>query len=735
MSIERSEHLNPTAATASKKDTCGSEHIPRLAGNVHKQASCCNRPVNAAADGAGKTKVCSSSSSSSKEIAATDSNDSGCDGEMGESSTSGTLLKAAGCCARKSTSNTSGEDARAETDDASGQPCKESQERFGAVGRTLAENAVHKDPCCKSKSDRHNTSTSCSGMSSSTNVDKDLCCSSIEEEEKSAQGFDRDHNAGAESMPCSGKCCASDRRNVSGPDSACLDHLQSAYDRFEFLIRLGRCLCRKMIEEFNFCCCCGQASPCSSHKSRTNVPPENANETDPCCKPTRCAVRETAKATGFGCKDAYCSSGKEARTATTIGMDTHCVLERAAQSGRSSCEDACCARAPNANSLSSTCVDACCTQTTRSAAEPPSSTLRMSKSTEVDVERAAAREHVVLSVSGMTCTGCSKKMLNVLANIPGVSGPIVTFVSGSAAFDFDRSVGDLNNVLALIEKRTGFKMSRATGEFQELDVLLDVADAEAFRMNERFGLVSFEKVRSPHEPCWTVEVRIAYVLGADVSPQTKAKNTYRVVYDPRVVGARDLLPYEAKLPPPDPDAANSEGRKRLISMAWATFLAAIFTIPVVVLSWADTPVPQQTRQIISFVLATIVQAIAVPEFYVGAIISLIFSKVVEMDMLVVISITAAYGYSVVAFALAERGIRLEQKAFFETSSLLITLVLLGRLMAAFARMRAVSAVSISSLQAETALLLHANGETEEIDARLLQIGDTIRVMAHTSVVT
>lgn len=170
-------------------------------------------------------------------------------------------------------------------------------------------------------------------------------------------------------------------------------------------------------------------------------------------------------------------------------------------------------------------------------------------------------------------------------------------------------------------------------------------------------------------------------------------------------------------------------------MAWATAVAAIFTIPVVVLSWANTPVPRQTRQIISIVLATIVQAIAVPEFYIGAVKSLIFSKVVEMDMLVVMSITAAYGYSVVAFALAESGMQLEQEAFFETSSLLITLVLLGRLMAAIARVRAISAASISSLQVETALLLHAGGETEEIDARLLHIGDTIRVMAHTSIVT
>lgn len=215
----------------------------------------------------------------------------------------------------------------------------------------------------------------------------------------------------------------------------------------------------------------------------------------------------------------------------------------------------------------------------------------------------------------------------------------------------------------------------------------------------------------------------------------KRKDQYRITYNPKIAGARSLLPSDAHVAPRTPDAANLESRKRLIAMLWATVASAIFTIPVVALAWSENPVPRQTRQIISLVLATFVQAIAGPEFYVGAIKSLVFSRVVEMDMLVVISITAAYGYSVVAFGLAESDIELEQEAFFETSTLLITLILVGRLVAAIARIRAVSAVSMESLQCETATLLHDNGQTEGIDCRLLQFGDIIRVVAHTSIVT
>lgn len=213
------------------------------------------------------------------------------------------------------------------------------------------------------------------------------------------------------------------------------------------------------------------------------------------------------------------------------------------------------------------------------------------------------------------------------------------------------------------------------------------------------------------------------------------RSTYQIAYNPYIVGARDLLPQDTSLAPPAPHPSVSEGQKRLNRMSWMTAVAAAFTIPVVVLNWSPTSLSRRTIDIVSIILATVVQGIAVPEFYINAVRSLIFSKIVEMDMLVVISITAAYGYSIVALGLTEAGHSLEEGAFFETSSLLITLVLLGRLVAAIARTRAIGAVSLRSLQVETALLLQPDGATAEIDGRLLHLGDTVVVRPHSRVIT
>ncbi|KAK4889488.1 hypothetical protein LTR27_011749 [Elasticomyces elasticus] len=326
-----------------------------------------------------------------------------------------------------------------------------------------------------------------------------------------------------------------------------------------------------------------------------------------------------------------------------------------------------------------------------------------------DIEQTSAREHVVLSVSGMTCTGCSKKFMNVLNRTPGVSSPQVTFVSGSAEFDVDTSVvGEVNAALSRIEKETGFKCPRVVDEYHELCVLMSASSAKCLENSNMPGLVSVTK-------------------GND--------QTYRITFNPRIIGSRSLLPPDARLASPEKNAVSTDEERRLTRTALNTALAASLTIPVVVLEWSNNPVPHTTQSIVTLVLATLVQAIAVPEFYIGAMKSLIYSRVVEMDMLVVISITAAYVYSVVAFGLTEAGVELEQKSIFETSTLLITLVLLGRLMAAWARMRSISAVSLRSLQGETALLLSPTGETAKVDARLLEFGDCISIPPHSRIVT
>ncbi|KAJ9650075.1 hypothetical protein H2198_010602 [Neophaeococcomyces mojaviensis] len=325
-----------------------------------------------------------------------------------------------------------------------------------------------------------------------------------------------------------------------------------------------------------------------------------------------------------------------------------------------------------------------------------------------DVEVNAAREHVTFSITGMTCTGCAKKVMGVLDHIVGVSNAKINFVAAIGDLDINKARISASAALQQLERETGFKCSRIAGYHQSLDLVMTRTAVQALSDNPPKGVESIER----------------------------AGRVYRVVFDPLLIGARKVLSASGGiLAPPSNDGAVTKGRRRLITKLWSFIAAAIFTVPVVVLAWSEAPVTFMAKSIVSLVLGTLVQVIAIPEFYIPALKALVFSRSIEMDMLVVISITAAYGYSVVAFSLEHAGINLQQGDFFETSTLLITLVLLGRLVSAYATVRAVQAVSLRSLQAETAYLESPADEVMKLDARLLEFNDVIRILPHSKIVS
>ncbi|KAG8624142.1 hypothetical protein KVT40_009118 [Elsinoe batatas] len=530
------------------------------------------------------------------------------------------------------------------------------------------------------------------------------CCGGMERMEPSGC-CESSANASTENDPIiEDTCCDRSTHASNGTDkpsccvkepagSACADHLQRTFDELSGLLGKGLCICRTVLDRLPTSCSSSQAS---IKAARKDVKKERgAIPKDKCCTAkssiSSLAVQEV-KAGDEGC---YSGKASQVNQPPNKSPEVCCFTESSGPV-RSTCRSTLPPKSGKVGHVASP-----------SAQSSNDGARGRSKVNEIEV--VAAREHVLLNISGMTCTGCARKVMNILNGVTGISSPKVTFVSGVAEFDIE-STATLRGVIDELEKGTGFSCSRIVSKYQSIDLLSTNAISMVDKGNLPDGIESVEKLE---------------------------KGLYRVNYDPVIIGARILLSSfpSVILAPPSNDAMLREGKKHLINMGWSTITAATLTIPIVVLSWSDNPVPESTRLIVSLILGSLVQAIAVPEFYVGAVKSLVYSRAIEMDMLVVISITAACGYSVVAFGLHFAGIALVEEAFFETSALLITLVLLGRFMAALARVRAVSAVSIRSLQAGKALLVEASGEAVEIDARLLQFGDVFVVPPHSRVPT
>lgn len=124
--------------------------------------------------------------------------------------------------------------------------------------------------------------------------------------------------------------------------------------------------------------------------------------------------------------------------------------------------------------------------------------------------------------------------------------------------------------------------------------------------------------------------------------------------------------------------------------------------------------------ILQLVFATPVQFIAGWRFYRGAVHSL-KNKSPSMDLLVALGTTASYAYSV--YSLVSGG----NTFYFESSAMIITLVLLGKMLEARARAKTSEAIEkLMDLAPKTATVLR-DGREEVIPATQIVIGDIIIV--------
>ena len=198
----------------------------------------------------------------------------------------------------------------------------------------------------------------------------------------------------------------------------------------------------------------------------------------------------------------------------------------------------------------------------------------------------SGKEHVILSISGMTCTGCETKLQRTLATVPSVSRLKTSLVLARAEFDVDTSLGSVVDVIKHLERTTEFKCERVTNQGATLDLIVPGNSAE------------FAK------KVWPLGVTDVTVVD---------KKTVRVAFDAKVTGARDLVEKGWETPlnlaAPRADPTLETGSKHVRHVGYMTLLSAILTIPVLVLSWAPLPERKIAYSSACMALATLVQVI------------------------------------------------------------------------------------------------------------------------------
>jgi Cu+-exporting ATPase len=131
--------------------------------------------------------------------------------------------------------------------------------------------------------------------------------------------------------------------------------------------------------------------------------------------------------------------------------------------------------------------------------------------------------------------------------------------------------------------------------------------------------------------------------------------------------------------------------------------------------------------LVFFGLATPVQFVAGCRFYRGFA-DAIRNRSANMDVLIAIGTTAAWGYSAVVTFLPFLGVRLaDQGTYYDTAAVIIGLILLGKYLEEIAKGKAGDAIrKLMDLAPRTARVVRA-GKEEEIPVELVQVEDLLVV--------
>ncbi|KDE48577.1 ATPase P [Geobacillus sp. CAMR12739] len=318
---------------------------------------------------------------------------------------------------------------------------------------------------------------------------------------------------------------------------------------------------------------------------------------------------------------------------------------------------------------------------------------------------------VTLKVTGMTCAACANRIEKVLNKMDGVEA----------------------NVNLAMEKATiQYDPSKQT-----------IADIETKIENLGYG-VATEKVTLDIEgmTCAACATRIEKGLnrmeGVTIAAVNLATNSAVVEYKEGVTSVEDILEkikklgYKGQIRNEEQDDA---GRKeeRLKQKQRQLAISIILSLPLLYTMLAHMPfaiglpMPQLLMNPwFQLLLATPVQFYIGGPFYVGAYRAL-RNKSANMDVLVALGTSAAYVYSLYEAFRTLGNPEYMPRLYFETSAVLITLVLVGKYFEALAKGRTTEAISkLVSLQAKEATVIR-NGEEMKVPLEEVVIGDTILV--------
>ncbi|MFG6119600.1 heavy metal translocating P-type ATPase [Thalassobacillus sp. B23F22_16] len=317
------------------------------------------------------------------------------------------------------------------------------------------------------------------------------------------------------------------------------------------------------------------------------------------------------------------------------------------------------------------------------------------------------KKNLSVDITGMTCSACSTRIEKVLNKMDGVEANVnLTMENARIAYDPDKVSPD--DVSARIEK-LGYGVKTEKAEFDITGMTCSACS------------VRIEKVLNKTEGIQQATVNL--------TNETATVEYSGDINENDIIARVQKLGYDAKLRA-DREERASQKEEELKKKRMKLYISAILSLPLLLTMFdhlLGLPVPHLLMNPwFQFALATPVQFIIGWQFYVGAYKSL-RNKSANMDVLVALGTSAAYFYSLAEAIRSVGNPGMDPHLYFETSAILITLILVGKYFEAVAKGRTTAAISsLLNLQAKEATVLR-NGQEIKIPLDEVSAGDVLIV--------
>ena len=322
------------------------------------------------------------------------------------------------------------------------------------------------------------------------------------------------------------------------------------------------------------------------------------------------------------------------------------------------------------------------------------------------------RVSVVLPIEGMTCAACVSTVTGALAHVPGVFDVTVNLATETASVEFAAGAVGVPALASAVD-HSGYRMAK-----EEATVAVaGLTDASVARIIES-TLLALDGVLAVVANPATEQATLTFVPGT-VAPNDIREAIANAGYEPGEMASADALEIEmARL------ARHGEIRtlwsKVILSAAASTAIMVVMFVPAI-----GEAIGMTWVSIIAMTLATPVQFWAGRQFYVSAI-AAARHRTSNMNTLIALGTTVAYAYS--AFVTAFGGlVEGENPTYFDTSAMIIGIILIGRLLEARAKGSASDAIrALMGLQPRTARI-RRDGETTDLLIADVVPGDVVLV--------